>query len=61
MKMHFVTRLKLAFTRNLQKCNSDFDVSATKNAAQQQMAAAKATPVPQNKVSSLKVSPEQIL
>ena len=41
LKMYFVTRSTLAFTRNLQKCNSDYDVSATKNAAQQQMAAAK--------------------
>jgi len=24
LKMHFVTRLKLAFTRNMLKCNSDF-------------------------------------
>jgi len=30
---YYVMRSKLAFTRNLQKCNSDFDVSVAKNAA----------------------------
>jgi len=54
--MYFVLRSKLAFTRNLQKCNSDFDVSATKNAAQQQIAAEKAVPMPLNEVYGLKVS-----